>query len=340
MQLQAHFTTLSSWVLLLARAIDSYGEDSAEVFAGVGLDHAKLRDPLARFPAQGVERLWHVAVEATGDPCFGLTVASYWHPTTLHALGYSWLASENLAEAFDCAVRYVRLVDTEVQGVLQIEASDEIYKVIVDMSRFDPPSADSSVDATLAVLFAMCRSAYGADFSLRHVSFEHETPSCHERFAETFQSPVFYSQPENALWIDPLLVHEPLASANPELVRINDRIATDYIAKLDRSDLGMRVRSRLIEYLPRGHFGEAEIASSLNLSQRSLQRRLSEQGLSFTQLLETTRRDLGLQYVRDPQHSFNEIAFLLGFTEPANFSRAFKRWYGKTPSQFREESLS
>jgi len=56
--------------------------------------------------------------------------------------------------------------------------------------------------------------------------------------------------------------------------------------------------------------------------------------------VENTRRELGLQYVRDQQHSFNEIAFLLGFTEPANFSRAFKRWYGKTPTEYRYDSLS
>lgn len=340
MHSQSHFTTLSSWVLLLAKAIDSYGHDSAEVFAEIGLDHARLREPLARFPAQSVERLWHVAVEITGDPCFGLTVANFWHPTTLHALGYSWLASNNLAEAFDCAVRYTRIVDTEAQGVVQIEAGEEQYKVIIDVSRFIPPSHDSAVDATLGVLMIMCQAAYGAHFRLQQVTLEHETPACHERFADLFQAPVFYSQPENALWIDPELVQQPLTTANPELVRINDRIVTDYIARLDRGDLGMRVRSRLIEQLPRGRLDETEIAASLNLSQRSLQRKLRERGLSFKKLLESTRRDLGLQYMRDPNYSVNEVAFLLGFTEPANFSRAFKRWYGKPPSRFREESLS
>jgi len=340
MQSESHFTTLSSWVLLIARAIDSYGHDSAEVFARLGLDHAQLREPMARFPAHQVERLWHLAEEVTGDPCFGLAVASFWHPTTLHALGYSWLASENLAEAFDCALRYTRIVDTEAQGVLQIDSTAEHYRVIVDVSRFQPVSADSAVDATLAVLLVMCQAAYGAHFRPQQVTLQHETPECHARFADLFGAPVFYSQPENALWIDPEVAQEPLATANPELVRINDRIVTDYLAQLDRSDLGMRVRSRLIEHLPGGHFSENEIASSLNVSKRSLQRKLHDQGMSFTQLLETTRRDLSLQYVRDPQHSFNEVAFLLGFTEPANFSRAFKRWYGKSPTRFREDSLS
>jgi len=71
-----------------------------------------------------------------------------------------------------------------------------------------------------------------------------------------------------------------------------------------------------------------------------LQRKLSEQGISFTQLLDNTRRELSREYVRNPQHPFHEIAFLLGFAEPGNFSRAFKRWYGKSPSQYRQDSLS
>lgn len=340
MQAESHFTTLSSWVLLMAKAIDSYGLESAEVFASVGLDHTLLRDPLARFPAERVERLWHVAEEVTGDAGFGLTVASFWHPTTLHALGYSWLASDNLAEAFDCARRYTRIIDTEVEGVLLTESTQEHYRAIVDFSRFQPVSADSAVDATLAVLLIMCQTAYGAHFRAQRITLQHDTPECHTRFTELFEAPVFFSQSDNALWIDPEVVQESLATANPELVRIHNGIVTDHLARMDRSDLGMRVRARLIEHLPSGHFSEDEIASSLNVSRRSLQRKLRAQGVSFTELLGTTRRDLSLQYVRDPQHSFNEVAFLLGFTEPANFSRAFKRWYGKSPTQFREDSLS
>ncbi len=340
MPVSSHYSALSSWVLMIAKAIDSYGYDSAEIFASVGLDHAKLRDPLARFPTPAVQQLWSVATETTEDPCFGLTVASYWHPTTMHALGYSWLASNNLAEAFDCVVRYSRIVNTAAQGVLRVEEEPDYYKLTAGRSHNFPDAPVAAVDAVMAIMVTMCRAAYGANFHCKQVSFQHETPTCHDRFADLFQAPVFYSQPEDALFIDPEIVREPLATANPELVRINDRIVTDYLAQLDRSDLGMRVRSQLIEHLPGGHFSEAEIASALNVSQRTLQRKLRERGMSFSQLVDTARRELGLQYVRDPQYSFNEVAFLLGFTEPANFSRAFKRWYGKTPSQYRQDSLS
>jgi len=77
-----HFSALSSWVLLIAKAIDSYGFDSRELFAKAGLDYNKLRGPVARFSFPAVARLWQLATETTRDPSFGLSVASYWHPTT------------------------------------------------------------------------------------------------------------------------------------------------------------------------------------------------------------------------------------------------------------------
>ena len=325
---------------MLAKAIDSYGLDSSELFARAGLDHARLRDPLARFSSQAVVQLWRIAVVQTGDPCFGLTVAKFWHPTTLHALGYSWLASDNLAEAFECAARYSRLVNTASHGLIKVDETGDLYKVIVDRGRARMPVVDAGMDAGMAVLMIMCHAAYGSDFRMRRVTFMHPEPPCAARFDELFGVPVEVEQPEVALWMDHEIVTQSLATANPELVRINDRIVTDYLAQLDRSDLGMRVRSKLIEHLPAGRISEAEIASSINVSQRSLQRKLREQGMTYTQLVEETRRDLSLQYVRDPNYSFNEVAFLLGFTEPANFSRAFKRWYGRSPSEFRRQSLS
>ena len=267
-------------------------------------------------------------------------MASFWHPTTLHALGYSWLASNNLAEAFDCSARYTRIVNTAAQGVISVEASTDSYRVLFDTAKLNQIPPDAAVDAALAMFLIMCRVAYGSNFKLQRATFQHGAPSAREPFDDLFQAPVLFAQAENALWIDPEIIQEPLATANPELVRINDRIVTDYLAQLDHSNLGMRVKSKLIEHLPGGHISEAEIASSIHVSQRSLQRKLKKQGVSFSQLVESTRRELSLQYVRDPQYSFNEVAFLLGFTEPANFSRAFKRWYDKSPSQFRQDNLT
>lgn len=335
MPTSAHFSALSSWVLLIARAIDSYGLDSRRLFAEAGLDHFKLRDPVARFPYPAVNLLWQLAAKTTGDPAFGLKVAGFWHPTTLHALGYAWLASSNLEEAFARAARYTRLVNTAAGGVLHIEKTPYTFKVVGDQRNIEPKPSPFAVDATTAMLVVMCREAYGEQFDPLKIALRRENPGCEDRYQEFFRCPVIFSQPENAIWLDPESVVEPLATANPELVRINDRVASEYLAKLDRSDIVARVRSHLIERLPGGGGDEARVASELNLSLRSLQRKLRAEGVSFSELLEDTRRELGRDYVRDTQLSINEISYLLGFTEPGNFSRAFRRWYGKTPSEFR-----
>ena len=118
MHQSTHFSALSSVILLLAKGIDAYGHDSAELFTRAGLDHSRLKDPLARFSFQGVTRLWGLARDLIDDPCFGIRVASFWHPTSLHALGYSWLASNSLAEAFERTSRYIRIVNTGAKGAL------------------------------------------------------------------------------------------------------------------------------------------------------------------------------------------------------------------------------
>ena len=338
-----HFSALSSWVLLIAKAIDSYGLDSADLFARSGLDHSRLRDPGARFSYAGVTRLWELATQVTRDPGFGLTVASLWHPTTLHALGYSWFASNNLEEAYERLQRYARFINTAANGAMRIEKSANSYCLILDPSRVKLRPAKVAVDAGLGMILNMSRAAYGEHFRALRVSLQHEALGGKEylqRFNDVIGAPVAFAQSENALWLDPEMVAEPLASANMELARVSDRVVTDYLAQLDRKDVTMRVKSKLIERLPGGKVSEEGIASSINVSQRSLQRKLKQQGMSFTQLLENTRRELSLQYVRDPQYSLHEVAFLLGFAEPGNSSRAFKRWYGQPPSQFRQESLS
>ena len=340
MDSNAHFSALSSWVLCISKAIDSYGLDSRELFSQAGLDHSRLHDPVARFSYPAVGRLWELATRLTGDSGFGLTVANYWHPTTLHALGYAWLASSNLEEAFERAVRYSRIVNTAAGGILRVERNAQTYRVVVGGEGLSQPPAQVSVEAALAMLMVMCRAAYGAEFRPLRVTLRRQKPDCADRFSEMFGAPVIFSEPENAIWIEPAVVSQPLITANPELVRINDQIVTDYLAQLDRADVIMRVRSKLVERLPGGRVDEEDIAQSINMSRRSLQRRLHDQGMSFTQLLENTRRELGLQYVRDSRYSFNEVAYLLGFSEPGNFSRAFKRWHGKSPSQYRQAMLS
>jgi AraC-like DNA-binding protein len=112
------------------------------------------------------------------------------------------------------------------------------------------------------------------------------------------------------------------------------RKCKNYLANLDRSQVAMQIKSKLIDALPSGPVTEQDMAKALNMSLRSLQRKLKEEDTSFKKILEETRKELSAQYIKNSRLSLGEITFLLGFSEPANFSRAFKRWTGVAPSDY------
>src|SRR5262249_21770434 len=126
-------------------------------------------------------------------------------------------------------------------------------------------------------------------------------------------------------------VDAPLPTANPVLLRVNEQVLTHYLAGLASTELAVRVQSKVMHLLPSGEVEEETIARSLNLSRRSMQRKLSREGVTFRQLVDNTRKQLAEQYLKDSTLVVSEVAYLLGFSEVSSFSRAFRRWTGSAP---------
>ncbi len=329
-----HFTTISSWALCIWKAINSYGVNSHSLFERAGLDPHKVEDPNARYPVSRMTRLWRLAVVTTEDPCFGLTAARFWHPTTLHALGYSWMASENLRDALERAHRYFRMITDA--GTVTLTECPEGYRFTIRPDR-GVTVADEALDAGMATILNMCRISYRQEFCPLRVMLERPEPAltCSRKFATFFHAPVEYSCSETAFIFDKEELSTPLPSANVELVRSSEKIIFDYLAKFDRTRVIMQVKAKLCEQLPTGKATEESIAKTLYMSTRTLQRKLKEEGTTYKQLLDDTRRELADQYIKQSDISISEITYLLGFSEPSNFSRAFKRWMGQSPSEHR-----
>ena len=121
---------------------------------------------------------------------------------------------------------------------------------------------------------------------------------------------------------------------NP-VVFVRTESLADCVSPLIFNNLAMQVRAKIIEGLPDGGPSQEKIAQTLNTSLRSLQRRLRDEDTNFKNLLSETRQQLALQYLSDSSRSIGEITYPLGFSEPSNFTRAFKRWTGKSPGEFR-----
>jgi len=281
-------------------------------------------------------RLWSLAVERSGDPCFGLTAAAQWHATTWHGLGYAWLASSTLEEALRRITRYGAVLSTAADFRIT-RKQNELRLTLSGKKGSAVKAADAVIDAALANVVHMCRATYGPDFRPSLVEFVHGGDGCRQKRREFFKAPVVYRGAENALEIAADVVAKPLATANADLAHANERVIADYLAQLGRDSTVARVQAKLIDGLSSGDITAQRVAESLFISQRTLQRQLAREGTSFTAVMEETRRELAERFIRDQSLTLIEITFLLGFSEISSFSRAFKRWTGLAPTEFRSQ---
>jgi AraC-like DNA-binding protein len=321
-------TTLATWSATILRALAARQIDARTIAARAGIDPDRL-GPEARVPRPALNRLWQLAVEATGDPAFGLEAARHTAQTTFHALGYAILASATLKDAFERMIRYRRLVG-DVLALRLVDAGDR-YRFEIDVSA-DPEVPFQAVDAIAAICV---RQARGLHRPRRCepllVTFARPAPRDVEPYRRVFRAPVRFAAPVNAVEYARADVEDPLPAGNAELARGNEEVLVRYLARLERARVASRVQQAVLEALPDGAPAKGSIARKLGMSARNLQRQLAEEGTSFKELLNDARADLARTYVTERRLSVTEIAFLLGFADTSAFSRAFKRWTGMAP---------
>jgi len=324
-------STLTTWAGLLWDTLHAEGVDPNPLFREAGLDPAMLREPEAWYPMPRMQKLWALAAARAGNETLGLAVARRIRPTTFHALSYTWLASGTLREALERAERYFAVVSdgllvrigAQRAGTVALTFAPSRYGV----SGLVPVSMDAGVNAFVM----LCRMCDGPEWHPKGVRLPRAKPKNAAEFTKFFGAPIEWGARDAALLFDHETLTHPLPAANRELAIANDAVLKRLLARLVKDDIAGRVRGTLIERLPSGVVHQAEIAKALAMSERSLQRKLAEDGTSYQKLLDETRRELGEAYVREGSRSITEISYLLGFSDPANFTRAFRRWMGVAP---------
>ena len=329
-------TVLSSWVKAIRRTLDARGIDSLALCAQAGLDLTALDDPNARYPVARTTRLWELAVKASGDPALGLAVASNVGPTTFHALSYSIMASASLGDMLERVARYFRIA-TDVSTLEYRPGADECLLVVYTPSDQEQPASES-VDAFTSLLIRTARSLVGRELNPLWVSLRHPAPADTSCYQRVWRAPLTFNAERDVIAFSREDCERPLDTANAELARRNDEIISHYLQQLDQATLSGQVRDQLIKSLPHGEPSAEQLAATLNMSLRSLQRHLADAGTSFEQILLQVRQQLAGSYLADPRYAIGEIAFLLGYADASCFSRAFRRWHGQSPRAFRSAS--
>jgi len=323
---------LGLWFKPMAEALESYGVDSTRLLTKAGIDLDLLTDPWKLYPVSVRNRVWELAVEATGDACFGLRVGAVLRPSMLGHLGFSLLASSTLMAMFNRLERFMMLVSTD--GYHKTEEIDGGYRILITLveSNLRP----EAIDGWLVILVKLCRDMYSPDFRPLRVELQRPPPAgCKQEMEQVFNCPVSFSSNQIALYISKHDMQAKLPGALRELALQHDKVLSSYLARHKQSDVLTRVRVFITELLPGGTCSKVEVAKKCHMSPRTLQNKLSNADTSYYSILDQVRQELALEYIRQPQRNLNEITFLLGFTDSSSFSRAFKRWTGVSPGKYK-----
>ncbi|WP_420588485.1 AraC family transcriptional regulator ligand-binding domain-containing protein [Bacterioplanoides sp.] len=328
-------TSYGGWVIAIARALESYNIDANEILPKADIDIDKAYDPNARFEVIKSTKLFDYALKESNDPCFGLRVGKMMRPTSWHSLGFALWSSNNLHEALDRITKYIKIFTTAARANID-EKDDRIRLSGSAYPAYKPVLSNAQYEAFLATIALLCRNLYPGTFRPlkvglpRAIPLEDMTP-----FNDIFQCHIEFNQSSVWIEIDKKTAQQRLPTANPELAQINDQLCAKYIARFDKSDLASRVYYLLLETLSDGEPSMDEVSTALNVSSRSLQRKLKESGTNFKSLLDGVRKELSLQYIQQSHMPLGEISYRLGFSHVSNFSRAFKRWTQVSPAEWR-----
>lgn len=293
-----HASVSASLTQAVLHAAVALGLPRAALLQDSGLAEADLNDPDARIPFTRQEALWHSIARHLDTPEPGLALGSALAPGQFSVLGYLLQSSPTLGEALEAELRYQRLVGEG--GTLVVDArGDELWTLYRPL---DPraPATRPRVLALMAFWVGLMRPLLD-DLRLLRATFQHPAP----------------------------------ADLAP-LQAVLRQHAEALLARLPSEGLRARVVALLGAQLAHGEPDRAALASALGLSERTLQRRLAEEGSSYQHLLIDTRRQLAERHLQDADLPIAEIALLLGYSEPSVFFRAFRQWTGMTPGEYRQ----
>jgi AraC-like DNA-binding protein len=307
----------------------------------VGLDLQQVSQPLYRVSGNVIAQMIKLAETATDDPCFFIRVAEFIHPTTYGALGFALYSSSNIRSFCERMARFHAFITTNHLSCF--EESDGSPRLILR-------PADETIDNTVyrslvsgysAAMVHFLREVSSPGFHLQRLDIACEEPDgAMEKYRDYFKCDVAFSASEYAMVFEAGEIDKPFPAANAELALQNDQIVMKMLADTVKGDLVMQVRAKLVELLPSGECSKEDVAKELYMSVRTLHNKLEKLDSSYQQVLDDTRRELSEQYMQQQQRSISEVAYLLGFSDCSNFSRAFKRWTGVSPSQFRSSNVT
>jgi AraC-like DNA-binding protein len=328
-------TGLLSTAQIWTKLFQANGIDAMHLWREVGVPAEIMQEsPNARAPLKYLDAAIIRVASRVPDEGWGLKMAKCWHPSNLGVLGHAWLASSTLRTGLNRLARYWRIVGTRAR--IGLDDGDVGLTFSYGLTLDEPAVAYNTPDCWLALILDMCRVNAESRICAVQASLRRPTPPNPQAWNDFYGCPVQFAAAENGFTLSAADVDRVLPTSNRPLAGVLDGLLTEQLAKLSKDDVVSRCKAEFLEQLSSGEPSADDIAQRLHMSSRTLQRKLAEAGTNFQKLADECRRDLALRYIDDAGCSITDITFLLGFSGQSTFSRAFRRWTGVSPSEYRQ----
>jgi AraC-like DNA-binding protein len=319
--------------------LKSAGVPELPVLRRVGLTPGVIADPEERLSVRSQITLLEEAAIALQDDCLGLTLARDFDPRELGLLYYVMASSQTLGDALKRVARYSQITNEAL--VIRYQEGNRL-SIVLSYSGVPRHLDRHQIEFCMFAVLRICRVLTGHDLVPQHFSIAHHRSQGTAEMSRFIGTKVEFGADTDEIALNSNARELPVIHADPYLnnllLKYCEAAHTD--RRGNESQLRTRVENAISSLLPHGRVVVDNVARSLGMSKRTLARKLSDEGLDFTEVLQQLRRDLAVRYLDDPKLHISKIAWLLGFSEVSAFTHAFKRWTGKTPSQMRTTAAS
>ena len=309
---------------------------SQELLGAVGLDASTLSGTFGFVPLSKTVELWRAAEELSGDVYFGLRMGERVRPSYLSIVAYTMMNCANFAEALAQAQRYQRLISEG--GRLELRLDSRHASIVYCPEAGEIPFSRHQIEAVLVVIIGFARWLIAEEVVPMEVRFAHAKPAKTEEHRRVFGCPLVFGSGEHSIVLERRWLEVPLPDSDPSLLKLHRMQADQRLHEMDALSLPAKITA-ILEAAGHFEWNRDFMARRLNMSRRTLQRKLAHEGTTFQRVYDDYRHRAALTLLRDDDVSCAEVGSLLGFSEPSTFYRAFKRWEKMTPGDYRK-SLS
>ena len=308
--------------------------DLVRFFAEFGLEAGDLSLADARLPLELLDRIWERAAQCTGDDQFGLHAAERVGTESFGVLSYLGVTSASIGDGLSRVCRYFRILSDASSYNLEIREPMVTLTATQDVAQCGP--VRHRVEFTIATIYLYAKRSAAGRWSASEVFFEHPEPADTSEHIRLFECPLCFSAGMSGFRFPSDLLSSPLKAADTNLAGHLECFARQMLDGVPKpTRVAQAVREQLLAAGAGVDLTLDHIARRVGMSTRTLQRRLAEEGTSHQRVLDETRQAVAISMLARPGMGVAEVAFALGFSEPAAFHHAFKRWTGKTPAAYR-----